>query len=122
MRISELSWEGPPPIDSYGGGGFRVADAFHAGSLLILPGGLVPWGVAARPEADDFAPAIAAAAAIDVLLIGMGPDIAPLAAGARAALEEAGIGFELMSTGSACRTYNVLLSEGRRVAAALIAV
>ncbi|MFV0474280.1 MAG: MTH938/NDUFAF3 family protein, partial [Pikeienuella sp.] len=58
----------------------------------------------------------------DVLLIGMGEDIAPLDRAARAALEAAGLGAEIMPTGSACRTYNVLLSEGRRVAAALIAV
>lgn len=122
VRISELSWEGPPPIDSYGGGGFRVAEVFHPGSILLTPGGVFAWPVAAAPAAGDFAPAIAEAAEIDVLLIGMGPEIAPLGAEARAALEEAGLGFELMSTGSACRTYNVLLSEGRRVAAALIAV
>jgi len=57
-----------------------------------------------------------------VLLIGKGADIAPLTRETRAALEAAGLGFEVMSTPSACRTYNVLLTEGRRVAAALVAM
>ncbi|MEL6220164.1 MAG: Mth938-like domain-containing protein, partial [Pseudomonadota bacterium] len=48
--------------------------------------------------------------------------IAPLPADVRQAIEAAGIGVEVMSTPSACRTYNVLLSEGRRVACALTAV
>lgn len=122
MRMNELSWEGPPPIDSYGGGGFRVAGVFHPGGLLLTPAGQAGWP-AKRPLAvADFAPALEAADAMDVLLIGMGAEIAPLPAAVKAALEGAGLGAEPMSTGSACRTYNVLLSEGRRVGAALIAV
>lgn len=121
MRMSEIGYEGPPPIDSYGGGGFRVAGTFHEGHMLVLgprpevwaPGGLGP---------DAFAAVIARAGEIDVLLVGMGGEIAPLPGAARMALEGAGIGVEIMSTASACRTYNVLLAEDRRVAAALIAV
>ncbi|QIE54543.1 hypothetical protein G5B40_03280 [Pikeienuella piscinae] len=122
MRISELTWDGPPPIDGYGGGGFRLAGVFRPGGLLLTPAAAADWRVGAAPGEADFAPVIAEADAIDVLLVGMGTEIAFLDAGARSALEAAGIGVEVMSTGSACRTYNVLLSEGRRVAAALIAV
>ncbi|WP_340108573.1 Mth938-like domain-containing protein [Pikeienuella sp. HZG-20] len=122
MRISELSWDGPPPIDSYGGGGFRVSGVFRAGGLLLTPGGMAGWPAAAPFSPEDFAPVIAEAAETDVLLVGMGREIAPLPAPVRLALEAAGIGAEVMATGAACRTYNVLLSEGRRVAAALVAV
>lgn len=122
MRTTEVVFGGQPPIDAYGAGGFRVEGAFREGALLMLPSGPAPWAVEGRPGPSDFAAAIAEAGAVDVLLVGMGREIAPLDRAARAALEAAGIGVEVMSTGSACRTYNVLLSEGRRVAAALIAV
>ncbi|MEX2517977.1 MAG: Mth938-like domain-containing protein [Paracoccaceae bacterium] len=122
MRISEIGYEGPPPIDSYGGGGFRIAGAFRPGGLLLTPGGVANWPVTSAPGPEDFASVIAQAAEIDVLLVGMGPEIAPLPVAARLALEAAGVGVEVMSTPSACRTYNVLMSEGRRAASALIAV
>ena len=59
---------------------------------------------------------------VELLLMGCGPSIQPLAADHRTSLREAGIGIDLMDTGAACRTYNVLMAEGRRVAAALIAL
>ena len=120
MRMIEIDYEAQPPIDSYGPGGFRIAGDWHAGSVLVLPSGIEPV-----EEALEFRLAALASAhsgEIDILLIGMGADIAPLASVARAALEEAGIGFEIMSTSSACRTYNVLLTEDRRVGAALVAL
>ena len=108
------------PVDSYGPGGFRIDGAWHPGSLVLSPGGL--HGFAAPIDMATLAPLIAQAGGIDVVLIGQGADIAPLAAPLRAALEEAGMGVEIMSTASACRTYNVLLAEDRRVAAVLVAV
>lgn len=124
MRMIEIDFEARPPIDSYGGGGFRIAGEKRFGSLLHLPSGLYEWPVAlpaqATPEA--FAAVLAEAGAIDVVLVGMGPDIAPLPGPAREAFEAAALGFETMSTAAACRTFNVLLAENRRVAAALIAV
>lgn len=122
MRINEIDYSGPPPVDAYGGGGFRLGGVFHEGGLLLTPAGVSPWPVAGAPSEADFAAVIGEADAIDVLLIGMGAQIEPLDRAARLALEAAGIGAEVMSTASACRTYNVLLSEGRRVAAALIPV
>lgn len=62
---------------------------------------------------------MALAGQIDVLFIGTGADIAHLPAALRQNLEEAGLGVEAMATPAAARTYNVLLSEGRRIAAAL---
>ena len=76
------------------------------------------------PDLDAAAlqPLIRVADEIDVVLIGQGAEIAPLAPELRRLIEEAGIGVEIMSTPSACRTYNVLLAEARRVAAVLIAL
>lgn len=119
MRMIEIDFEAQPPIDGYGPGGFRVAGEWHDGPLLITAEGSTAFlGL----SLDGMDPIIAQAAGIDVLLIGMGPDIAPLAAELRRALENAEIGVEIMSTPSACRTYNVLLTEDRRVAAALLPV
>ena len=120
MRMNEIRFDGQPPVDSYAPGGFRIAGEWHDGSLILMPGGLLPVdGVLA---VETLAPLVEAAAGIDVVLLGMGAEIRPLARPLRAALEGAGLGVEIMSTPSACRTYNVLLAEERRVAAVLIAV
>jgi uncharacterized protein len=115
---------GRAPIESYGNGGFRFADMSHRGSILALPSGIEAWPPV---DAADITPEtlrrlIAEAGAIDILLIGTGDAMVPLAKAARDALGKAGLAPELMSTGAAVRTYNVLLSEERAVAAALIAV
>ena len=115
---------GRAPIDAYGNGGFRFADMSHRGSILALPSGIEAWPVASvadiTPEA--LARLIAEAAAIEILLVGTGDAMVPLPKESRAALEAAGLFPELMATGAAVRTYNVLLSEERAVAAALVAV
>ena len=121
MRMAEIGYEGPPPIDSYGGGGFRIQGEFHQGDLMIAGDAPRLWSHDGL-DAAAFAPVIERAAEIDVLLVGMGSEIAPLPAEARRALEDAGIGVEIMSTSSACRTYNVLLAEARRVSVAMFAV
>jgi uncharacterized protein len=115
---------GRAPIEAYGNGGFRFADMSHRGSILALPSGIEAWAVTAAAEID--APSLQRlfdeADAIDVLLVGTGDEMIPLPADLRAALEAAGLYPDPMSTGAAVRTYNVLLSEERQVAAALVAV
>ena len=76
-----------------------------------------PWG-----GLEDVATPLAMAGRIDVLLLGLGADITPVPHAFREALEEQGIGVEPMNSPAACRTYNVLLGEGRRIAAALLPV
>ena len=112
------------PIDAYGNSGFRFAGISHRGSLLCLPTGMHGWPVVAPAEitAESFARVFETADEIDVLLIGQGTDIAPFDRTLRQSLRERGIIVEAISTGSAVRTYNVLLAEERRVAAALIAI
>jgi len=122
--IREAHFPGRAPIDAYGNGGFRFADMSHRGSILCLPSGIYGWEPADRPglSVDDFARVLSEAADIEILLVGTGKDLRPLPAALKAALKEARISSDPMSTGAAVRTYNVLLAEDRAVAAALIAV
>jgi uncharacterized protein len=111
-------------IDAYGNGGFRFGGMSHRGSMLALPSGMRAWPVASLAEIDEaaLAPILAEAGAIEILLIGAGADPAFIEERVRAPLAAAGIRLDVMQTGAAARTYNVLLAEDRRVAAALIAV
>jgi uncharacterized protein len=115
---------GRAPIDAYGNGGFRFADMSHRGSILALPSGIEAWVATSAAEIDpaSLSRILDEAAAIEILLIGTGPEMQLLSREARAALAAANLEPELMSTGAAVRTFNVLLSEERAVAAALIAV
>jgi uncharacterized protein len=112
------------PIDAYGNGGFRFAGMSHRGSLLCLPSGIWAWPVAAPEEIAEanLAPLFAEADAIELFVLGSGPDLRPLPEALRWRFRDYGIGVEVMATGAAVRTYNVLVGEGRRVAAGLIAL
>jgi uncharacterized protein len=124
MIIREAHFPGRAPLDAYGNGGFRFADMSHRGSLLCLPSGIHGWEPA-HPERlvlGDFERVLAEAKGIDILLVGTGTELLPLNAELRAALRQAGISADPMSTGTAVRTFNVLLAEDRQVAAALVAV
>lgn len=112
------------PIDAYGNGGFRFADMSHRGSLLLLPSGIYGWEPIDAKEltVGHFEKILAEAQDIEVLLIGTGDGMRVLPKELRAAFKEAGISVDPMSTGAAVRTYNIMLSESRAVAAALIAV
>ena len=118
--MHEIEYEGQRPIDSYGPGGFRIGGEWLEGSQIVTPLGRHPLEGAL--DAPALEPVIAASDEIDVVLIGQGADMAPLAPPLRRMLEEAGLGVEAMSTPSACRTYNVLLAEARRVAVVLQAL
>ncbi len=115
---------GRAPIDAYGNGGFRFADMSHRGSILALPSGIEAWAATNVAEIDpaSLSRVLDEAATIEILLIGTGPEMLLLSREARAALAAASLEPELMATGAAVRTFNVLLSEERAVAAALIAV
>ncbi|GAC1333204.1 MAG: Mth938-like domain-containing protein [Beijerinckiaceae bacterium] len=115
---------GAHPIDAYGAGGFSFAGMSHRGSILALPSGIRAWD--AREPAEISVSSLAAlfaepAGAVEHILIGTGPSFMPLPPELRKALRAHGIVGEPMATGAAARTYNILLGEKRRVAAALIA-
>lgn len=111
-------------IDAYGRGGFRFAEMSHRGSILALPSGILAWPVVSAAEitADTLDKVIAERAAIDVLLLGTGASPVAVDDALRWVLRDAGIGLDVMATGAAARTYNIMLGENRKVAAALVAV
>lgn len=114
-----------PSIDAYGDGGFRLAGARHDGSVLILQDEPRAWPVAAMADLKlaDFAAVLEAGSAdVEFVLLGTGVRNALPPREIREGLRAAGIGLEFMDTPAAARLYNLLTSEGRRVAAALIAV
>ncbi len=111
-------------IDGYGPRFFHFHGMSHAGSILALPSGVRPWHVETPADlsAATLAPILAEAGAFELLFLGTGRDPAHLPEPLKAALRAAGLRFELMPTAAAAATYNVLLSEGRLVGAALIAL
>ncbi|MEP5153490.1 Mth938-like domain-containing protein [Planktotalea sp.] len=117
MQLTELQFDDAKPIEGYGPGFFRIAGEVLKAPLIVTATGARPWG-----GYDDPAALLDMASEIDVFFIGTGDEIGHLPKDLRAALEGAGIGAEAMSSPAACRTYNVLVSEGRRVAAALLPV
>lgn len=123
MRFNEAHFPGRAPVEAYGNGGFRFADMSHKGSILCLPSGIYAWAV------DDVADIkmgafkqVMAEQELEILLVGTGADLRPLPENLRAALQKKGIRADPMGTGAAARTFNVLLSEGRAVGAALLAI
>ena len=115
----------PPAIETFGGGGFRVAGVWRPGSLLILADAPQAWRPARFEDVaiDDLAAVIAAPRGqVEFVLLGTGAVQALPPRSIREALRTAGLGLEFMATGEAARTHNVLASEGRLFATALIAV
>lgn len=126
MSVSQTDphFPGRAPIDGYGQGGFRFAGMSHRGSLLIVPSGIYAWSVetAADLSESTLARVFAEAEEIDLLMIGSGREPVAVPVAVRERCRAAGISVDIQPTGGAASTYNVLLDEGRRVAAALIAV
>ncbi len=123
MDITPLVPEGLKLIQGYGDRRFRISGEAHEGNVLVFSDRVLAWDVA-----DVSTPALTALASligeteIELLLLGTGKTAFPLEKGLRQIFRAQGVALEGMSTGAACRTYNVLATEGRRVAAALIAV
>lgn len=119
-------YPGRAPIDAYGNGGFRFASMSHKGSIIALPSGVWAWNVAdpasltiaslsrifAEPRGGEF----------QFLLLGTGLTQVFPPSDVRRAFLDCGIGLDVMTTGAAARTYNVLLAEGRPLGVAMIAV
>jgi uncharacterized protein len=111
-----------PTIEAYGNGGFRVAGARVDGALLVCARGAWPWPASSLAEAtaESLRVLLEADPAIEFLLLGCGPGMAAVPVPLREELRARGIRVEGMATGAACRTFNVLMGENRRVAAALL--
>jgi uncharacterized protein len=112
------------PIEAYGKGGFAFADMSHRGSLLCLPEAIWAWPVTRAADIDraSLERVFAAAEGIDTLIIGTGTEVWLPPSGLREALRAVKVVLDPMQTGPAITTYNIMIGERRRVAAALIAV
>jgi uncharacterized protein len=123
MDLTPIIPAGRQVIESYGAAGFRVTGILHPGSILVFPDATLAWPV--RDLADvtiaSLGP-VTARGGIEILLLGCGERMHPVAPDLRRELKAAGISVDAMDTRAACRTYNVLMAEDRRVAAALLAL
>lgn len=122
--ISGIPAAGQQLINSYGDGQFRISGQIHTGSVLVFPDQTLAWPVSdiKRLTTEDLSLLTARDPAVEILLIGCGANMAFIADDIRASVRERGTVIDAMDTGAAARTYNILLLEGRRVAAALIAL
>ncbi len=124
LDINPVVPQGRQQIQSYGDKRFRISAEVFEGSVVVFPEETQMWSVSDLSELgiDALAPVIRQADDIDILLIGCGPRFCAVPKGLRAEIKAAGMVLEWMDTGAACRTFNVLVAEERRVCAALIAV
>ncbi len=121
MDLTPVAGAGRQIIERYAASGFRVSGVIYHGPILVFPDLTVVWGAASAPDVtwETLAPVIEHGG-VEILLLGLGRTTSAVPAALRAALRAARIALEPMDTGAACRTYNVLVAEDRRVAAALI--
>ncbi|MCB1532581.1 MAG: Mth938-like domain-containing protein [Alphaproteobacteria bacterium] len=126
MDVTPLIRKDQQVIQSYAGGRFRVSGQVYEVAVIVTPGETLRWDKAAQSvkelTEDDFAQMIERAEEIDVVLLGCGASMTFLDPKLKKALSEKGLSVDIMDTGAACRTYNVLMAEGRRVVAALFPV
>jgi uncharacterized protein len=112
-------------IQGYGEGRFRISGTVYEHPVIVMPSGTVEWRVTSGVSGltlDDFKLLIDKADELDVVLLGSGAKGERPSSELRRALKDKGLNIECMDSGAACRTYNVLMAEGRRVGAALLAV
>lgn len=122
VDVTPLVKEGAQIIQAYEGGSFRVSGHLYDSAVLVFADQTMVWDVSDFNSltAESFKTLIDRADEIDVVLLGTGAQIAFLPHSLRNELKEAGLSVDVMDTGAACRTYNVLMAEGRRVVAALL--
>lgn len=111
MDITPLIASDRQIVQSYGPGRFRISGATYQTPVLVFPDRVQVW------DGSDYDTLAAQGGDFDVILIGCG---ATADFELRASLKVRGLKVDVMDTGAACRTYNVLMAEGRRVAVALI--
>lgn len=117
MRMNEMEMGGIRAVEGYGPGFFRIGGTVHEGAVLATVDRVLRWG-----GLDDREAVLALADEVDVIFFGMGAEIAHLPEEFRAEIEALGMGAEVMNSPAACRTWNLLVAEGRRVALAVLPV
>ena len=123
-RPDQPHYPHPAAIEGYGKGGFRFAGMSHLGSLLCLADGIWAWEVTRASDVtqDALARVFAQAGRLDMFFLGTGRHSEPIADALRARFRTLGMTLDVTRTAYAANTYNILLSEGRKVGAGLIAV
>jgi uncharacterized protein len=121
MDLTPIVPAGRQVIESYGAAGFRISGNSFERAVIVFPDRTLIWNVASFADvtATSLQPVVERGG-VEILLLGCGRAMRPVPAALRQALKDAGIGVDAMDTGAACRTYNVLMGEDRRVAAALL--
>jgi uncharacterized protein len=123
MDITPIIPQGKNIIKSYGNMAFKINDAEYSGNIILLPDRVDVWDIkSAENIATESLQIITQNDTVEILLIGCGEAHMPLPPDLYQYFSDFNIGVEIMTTGAACRTYNVLLGEGRNVVAALVAV
>ncbi|MDA9223723.1 MAG: Mth938-like domain-containing protein [Tateyamaria sp.] len=117
MRLNEITYTDAKPVEGYGPGFFRIGGLVIIGGVCTGPTGTHKWNGYDEPE-----PLLRLVKHIDVLFLGTGAEISHIPEDFRSILEEAGFALDVMASASAARTYNVLLSEGRRIALAMLPI
>ena len=118
MELTPVGSGGRQVIERYSVSGFRVSGIVYVGPVLVFPDSTTPWSDAAV-TIESLVPVVAHGE-VEILLLGLGRRMAAIGPALRRSLKVSGIALEAMDTGAACRTYNVLVGESRRVAAALL--
>lgn len=124
MDVTPLIPQGRQIIQSYSPAGFKVNGALHTGAVIVFPEITQDWNVQKFEQLDEssFSVLIDKASDLDVVLLGTGAATKFFSPAFKNALKAKGLQVEAMDSSAACRTYNVLMAEGRRVAAALLPV
>ena len=121
MELTPVIPSGRQIIEGYGASGFRVTGIAYAHSILVFPDTTLDWPVAGIEAVTiEALQPVVEHGGTEILLLGCGARMAPIPPKLRQALKSVGISLDAMDTGAACRTYNVLVAEDRRVAAALL--
>lgn len=123
MDVTPLVKAGSQIIQSYAGGSFKISGKVYFGGVIVTDSSVVEWD--APPTSKDLTAQhfLQISGEFDVVLLGTGSVLQFPGPALKAALKAQGLpGFDVMDTGAACRTYNVLLAEGRRVVACLMPV
>ncbi|HUK61475.1 MAG TPA: Mth938-like domain-containing protein [Stellaceae bacterium] len=122
MDVTPVASADRQVIESYGRASFRVSGIVHECAILVFTDRTIPLTVRAIGEmtAETLAPLFARAGGVEILLLGCGARMLLVPRELRARLKEVGIVVDAMDTGAACRTYNILMAEDRRVAAVLL--
>ncbi|MEM6811490.1 MAG: Mth938-like domain-containing protein [Pseudomonadota bacterium] len=122
MDVTPLVREGQQIVQSYAGGQFQISGQFFDAPIIVTPEETNPWDIKndfSSLSEKDFDTLLNYTAEYDVFLLGCGSDMAFLPKDLKNTLRSKGLSFDVMDTGAACRTYNVLMAEGRRVVAAM---